>query len=79
MPLVEGSLKKGLDFVGISVVLFCYANGKFLMARRGNNSRDEHGKWDIGAGGIEWGDSAEQTLRNEVMKRDVWKLSALNF
>ncbi len=36
------------------------------MAKRNNQTRDEHGRWDIGGGGVEFGASVEQTLRNEI-------------
>jgi len=61
------SLRKGVDFTGITVVYFCHdGKGNFVMAKRSKNSRDEHGRWDIGGGGLEFGDTAEQTLRKEI-------------
>ncbi len=36
------------------------------MAKRSKNSRDEQGVWDIGAGGMEYEDSAEETLKKEI-------------
>jgi 8-oxo-dGTP pyrophosphatase MutT (NUDIX family) len=63
------SLRKGQDFVGVSVVYFCHdGKGNFVMAKRSKNSRDEQGKWDIGAGGVELGDTIEQTLRKEIQE-----------
>jgi 8-oxo-dGTP pyrophosphatase MutT (NUDIX family) len=60
-------MQKGVDFIGVSVVYFCHdGKGKFVMAKRSQNARDEQGRWDIGAGGIEFGDTAEQTLRKEI-------------
>ncbi len=61
--------KKGEDYIGLTVVYFCHdGKGKILMAKRSSNSRDEQGKWDISGGGIEFGDTPEQTLRKEVME-----------
>ncbi len=61
--------EKGVDFVGVSVVYFCHdGKGNFVMQKRGKNARDEHGRWDIGAGGLEVGDSVEETLRKEIME-----------
>jgi 8-oxo-dGTP pyrophosphatase MutT (NUDIX family) len=60
-------MQKGVDFVGISVVYFCHdGKGNFVMAKRSKNCRDEQGRWDIGAGGLEYGDTAEETLRKEI-------------
>lgn len=62
-------MQKGIDFIGSSVVYFCHdGKGKILMQKRGENARDEHGAWDIGAGGIELHDTVENTLRKEIME-----------
>jgi 8-oxo-dGTP diphosphatase len=58
------------DYVHVAVVYFChngvYPYGQFVMSLRGQNCRDEHGKWDIGGGEVEPGDSVEETLRKEL-------------
>ncbi len=60
-------MKKGVDFIGNSVVYFCHdGKGNFLMHKRSKQARDEHGNWDIGAGGIELGDGVEETLFKEI-------------
>ena len=38
------------------------------MAKRGNNTRDEHDRWDIGGGGLEFDDGVESTLRKEIQE-----------
>ena len=38
------------------------------MARRTENSRDEHGRWDIGGGRVELGDTVENTLKKEIQE-----------
>ena len=61
------SPRKGIDYTGISVTFFCHdGNGKFVMGRRSANTRDEQGKWEIGAGSMEFGDTAERTLFKEI-------------
>lgn len=37
-----------------------------LWSLRGKNCRDEQGVWDPGGGGLEFGDTIEDTLRKEV-------------
>lgn len=60
-------LKKGTDFIGVSIVYFCHdGKGNFVMAKRSQNSRDEKGRWDIGGGGLEFGDTVENTLKKEI-------------
>lgn len=38
------------------------------MARRSMRARDEHGRWDMGAGGLKWGFSAEDNVRREIQE-----------
>lgn len=60
-------MKKGEDYTGVSVVFICHdGNGKYLLNKRSVNCRDEHGRWDIGGGGIEFGHTIEDTLRKEL-------------
>lgn len=65
--LMDNDLVKGTDYTGVAVVYFCHdGKGKFVMGLRGKNARDEQGRWDIGAGGLEFGDTVENTLRKEI-------------
>lgn len=60
-------MKKGVDYTGVTVVYFCHdGQGNVIMAKRNKNTRDEHGKWDIGGGGLEFGDTIEDTLKREI-------------
>lgn len=61
------SLIKGIDFIGITVSFLCHdGKGNILLNLRSNNCRDEHGRWDGGGGGLEFGDTVEGTLRKEI-------------
>lgn len=58
---------KGVSFVGVTTGFICYSEDKdFVMAKRGQNARDEQGNWDFGAGGLKWGVGAEDNVRREV-------------
>jgi 8-oxo-dGTP diphosphatase len=60
-------MQKGIDYIAVGVSYFCHdGNGKYLMNKRSKNCRDEHGRWDIGGGGIDFGDTIEETLRKEL-------------
>ena len=76
-------MKKGVDFTGVTIVFACHdGNGNFLFAKRGVNCRDEHGTWDPGGGGLEFGDTVEGTLRKEIMEEyctDVLDFEFLGF
>ena len=60
---------KGISFVGVTTCFFVYnKKGKFFMAKRSHNSRDEKGRWEIGGGGLKWGAKAEDNMRREVLE-----------
>ena len=60
-------MKKGINYPGITISFFCHdGEGNFVMSKRSQNCRDERGCWDIGAGGLDLGDSVEETLRKEI-------------
>lgn len=64
---MENNLQKGIDYIGVCIVYFCHdGNGKFIMAKRSENCRDEHGRWDIGGGGLEFGEEIEDAIKKEV-------------
>lgn len=62
-------MKKGFDYTGVSISYFCHdGKGNFLMAKRSNNCRDEHGNWDQGGGGLEFDDTVLGTLKKEIQE-----------
>lgn len=76
-------MKKGEEYIGITVSFLCHdGKGNVLLSKRGTNARDEHGRWDCGGGGIEFGDTAEQTARKEIKEEyctDVLELEFLGY
>ncbi|PYC77402.1 RNA pyrophosphohydrolase [Streptomyces tateyamensis] len=53
--------------IKVSVVFLCHdGTGRFLLARRAPAARDEPGRWDCGAGGLEFGEGFEQAVAREV-------------
>ncbi|MBA3788824.1 NUDIX domain-containing protein [Patescibacteria group bacterium] len=60
-------MKKGEDYTGVTIVYACHdGKGNFLFNKRGMQCRDEQGTWDQGGGGLEFGDTVEDTLRKEI-------------
>ena len=76
-------MKKGEDFIGVCVTYFCHdGNGNFLFNKRSQNCRDEIGNWDCGGGGMELGDTVEDTLKKEIKEEyctDVLDYEFLGF
>jgi len=59
--------RRGIDFIGVTCSFLCHdGNGRILMHKRSKNCRDEQGRWDIGAGALEFGEKIEDTVRREV-------------
>jgi 8-oxo-dGTP diphosphatase len=60
-------MKQGMDYPGVAIVYFCHdGQGNFIMAKRTEKARDEHGRWDIGGGAVDFGVSVEETLKKEI-------------
>ncbi len=60
-------MKKGVDFIGVGVVFYRHdGNGNVLMNKRNTNCKDEHGNWDIGGGGLEFGENVFDALKREI-------------
>lgn len=57
---MEGIIRIGVSF-------FCHDGaGKFLIAKRSANARDEQGTWENGGGGLKFGETVEDGVRREI-------------
>ena len=76
-------MKKGVDYIGVTVPYFCHdGEGNYLFNKRSTNCRDEHGRWDNGGGGLEFGEQVLDRLRTEVKEEygaDVLEHEFLGF
>ncbi|KKQ21857.1 MAG: NUDIX hydrolase [Candidatus Wolfebacteria bacterium GW2011_GWC1_37_10] len=62
-------MKAGFDYIGITTPFYCNdGNGNFLFHKRSDKCRDEHGRWDTGAGKLEFGVTAEENVLREVFE-----------
>lgn len=60
-------MKKGIDYIGVGVCFMCHdGKGNFLFTKRGEKARDEKGKWEVPAGGVEIGESLDEAVRREL-------------
>lgn len=68
----------GIDCIGVSTVYYCHdGKGRVLLAKRSVNARDEQGRWDIGGGGVEFGQTVETTLKKEI--KEEYNAEILSF
>lgn len=60
-------MKAGIDYVGVTISFYCHdGEGNFVFALRSANCRDEHGRWDPGAGSLDHGLTLEENVLKEV-------------
>jgi ADP-ribose pyrophosphatase YjhB (NUDIX family) len=60
-------LRRGIDHIGVSASFVVHdGNGKILLQKRGQQARDERGRWDVGGGAIEFGETIEEAIQREV-------------
>ena len=60
-------MRKGVDHLGVCVVFYCHdGKGRFLLSKRTNKTRDEHGTWDPGGGGVNFGEPILRSLSREI-------------
>jgi len=56
----------------VSCVFVCHDGaGRILLARRSAGARDEPGRWDCGAGALEFGETFEEAVTREVTEEYV--------
>lgn len=74
----------GIDCIGITNTTFCHdGEGNYLVAKRSENCRDEHGRWEpAGSGTLEFGETVDEALRREIKEEicaDVVEYEFLGF
>lgn len=68
---MQKALRQGTIVPRVSIVFLCHdGEGRFLLHKRSQNCRDERGVWDCGGGGLDFGKTVQETLRDEV--REEW-------
>lgn len=68
---------KGTSFPGITTPFICHdGRGNIFLSKRSKNTRDEHGRWDTGAGGLKHSQSLADNVRRELKEEyDVVPIS----
>lgn len=73
-------IKQGKNCIGVCVTYYCHdGEGNFVMSLRGENCRDEQGRWDIGGGGLDFGDTVEETLIREIKEEYCTEVQEFEF
>jgi len=60
-------MKAGIDYVGLGAGAFIINDeGKILLTKRGEGARNQVGKWETPGGGVEFGETAQETVIREI-------------
>lgn len=60
-------MKKGIDYIGVGIgAVIVDTEGKMLLSKRGPKAKNERGKWEFPGGGVEFGDTMEETIKREM-------------
>jgi ADP-ribose pyrophosphatase YjhB (NUDIX family) len=66
--------RPGINYIGVTVNFLIHdGNGKILLQQRSKNCRDEQGKWDIGGGAVEFGETLEAAMKRELFEEYMTK------
>lgn len=73
-------MKKGFDYIGVTVCFYCYdGKGNLLLQKRNKNTRDEHDTWDCGGGSVQFGETFEGAVRRELKEEYCCRPFELHF
>lgn len=62
-------LRRGIDHIGVAVNSIIHdGKGNILLMKRGQQARDERGRWDICGGALEFGESIDEAVARELME-----------
>ncbi len=60
-------MQRGFEYIGVNCVFWCHdSKNRLLLHKRSAKCRDEQGRWDCGAGSMEFGETFEETINREV-------------
>lgn len=60
-------MRIGLDYIGVTVNFICHdGNGRVFWAKRTDQCRDEHGRWEPGGGKLDFGEDPDTAVVREM-------------
>ena len=72
--------RRGIDHIGISVSFIVHdGEGNILLQKRGPKARDENGRWDVGGGAIEFGESLDEAIKREIHEEYLCEALEIEF
>ena len=79
-PDDTADLRRGIDHIGISASFVGHdGKGNVLLQKRGPKCRDEQGRWDVGGGAIEFGESIDEAVKREIAEELCCDTIAIDF
>ena len=73
-------MKRGVDYIGVAAgAVIVNEEGKYFAALRGKEAKDERGKWEFPGGGVEFGETLEQTAIREIKEEHGVELEVVEF
>lgn len=77
---MDKNSEKQEQFPRVCVVFFCHdGRGEFLMQKRSAKTRDERDTWDIGGGGVRFGEKVIDALKKEIEEEYCTKALGYDF
>jgi mutator protein MutT len=71
-------MKKGIDYIGVGAgAVILDSRGRVFLAKRGNEARNERGKWEFPGGSVEFNETLEHALCREVMEEYGFEIEIL--
>lgn len=78
MPETD-TLKKGVDFIGVSVGAMIFNDkGELFLAKRGRKAKNERGTWENPGGAVEYGEQLEDAVRREIREEYGFDIDILD-
>jgi ADP-ribose pyrophosphatase YjhB (NUDIX family) len=72
--------RRGIDHIGVSVSFIIHdGKGNIMLHKRGQQARDEQGRWDVGGGALEFGESIDEAIRRELKEEFCVDATEIDF
>lgn len=60
-------MKQGVDYIGVAVGAMIFNDkGELFLSKRSQNTKNEHGCWEIPGGSVDFGETLSNTVIREI-------------